>query len=421
MDANLKFEERKNQPWPDAERFVRAFEDIGIGMLMLELDGAFRWANCAFCDLLGYTKQEILSKSFADITHPDDLDIGFDRLEKLVQGEIPSFEIEKRYIHKDGDVIWVELNSSIVLDAEGKPDHTICQIQDIRDRKKAERALIDVKNSLERQIESRTRELRQEITERKYTEKALVHAVEKAEAASHAKSQFLANMSHEFRTPLNAIIGFSDALSHGVRGPLNNSGQEGYVNNILVSGQHLLELVNNILDVTAIEANSLELREAEFSLADLAHSSCLLVTPLADQKGVRLANNIVDDAVLVYGDVLRIKQVLINLLTNSIKYTPPSGTVELDFAVLDDGDGQITVSDAGIGMDQEDIAKAMEKFGRVAHDHESELQGTGLGLPLSSGLVALHDGSLSIDSEPGKGTTVRVRLPKDRLRLIQNA
>ena len=218
--------EAKEQIWTHTERFYRAFEDIGVGMLMLELDGSFRWVNSAFCDLLGYTKDEILAKSSAEFTHENDRQIGVDALARLNAGDGSSFETEKRYIHKDGRPIWVALHSSAVLDRDGNPEHTICQVQEIRDRKNAEQALVDDNNNLESLIESRTRELRQEITERKYTEKALLHAVEKAEAASHAKSQFLANMSHEFRTPLNAIIGFSDALSHGVRGPLENSGQE---------------------------------------------------------------------------------------------------------------------------------------------------------------------------------------------------
>jgi PAS domain S-box-containing protein len=416
MGDQLNFIDTEVENWPDAERFCRAFEDIGVGMAMRKPDGRFRWVNQAFCDLLGYSKAEMLAKSSAEITHEDDLHIGVGRLANLNAGDNSSFETEKRYTHKDGHSIWVALHSSVVLDRDGNPDHTICQFQDIRGRKNAEQALQDANENLERLIESRTRELRQEITERKYTEKALVHAVEKAEAASHAKSQFLANMSHEFRTPLNAIIGFSDALSHGVRGPLENTGQEGYVNNILVSGQHLLELVNDILDVSAIEANSLELREAEFSLADLAHSSCVLMGPLADSMGVTLNNSITDDAVWIYGDVLRLKQVLINLLTNSVKFTPRAGTVSLEYKETDDGGGQISVTDTGVGMSSEDIDKAMEKFGRISHEIESGIQGTGLGLPLSSGLMALHDGLLNIDSKPGAGTTIRLRLPKERMR-----
>ena len=418
VEGPLNIIEAKEQIWTDTERFYRAFEDIGVGMLMLELDGSFRWVNSAFCDLLGYTKDEILAKSSAEFTHEYDRQIGVDALARLNAGDGSSFETEKRYIHKDGRPIWVALHSSAVLDRDGNPEHTICQVQEIRDRKNAEQALVDANNNLESLIESRTRELRQEITERKYTEKALLHAVEKAEAASHAKSQFLANMSHEFRTPLNAIIGFSDALSHGVRGPLENSGQECYIKNIMVSGQHLLELVNDILDISAIEGNSLELREAEFSLADLAHSCCVLMAPLADSMGVTITNNITDDGVWIYGDVLRIKQVLINLLTNSVKFTPRSGSVTLDYAETEDGGGQISVADTGVGMSSDDIAMAMEKFGRISHEIENGVQGTGLGLPLSSGLMALHDGLLNIDSNPGAGTTIRLRLPQERMRMM---
>jgi PAS domain S-box-containing protein len=415
MGDRLDIIDTEVETWPDAERFYRAFEEIGVGMAMLELDGSYRWVNQAFSDLLGYTKPEILAKSSAEITHEDDRHINVDRLANLNAGDGSSFQAEKRFIHKDGHQIWVALHSSVVLDGDGNPDHTICQIQDVRGRKNAEQALIDANNNLERLIESRTRELRQEITERKSAEKALVHAVEKAEAASHAKSQFLANMSHEFRTPLNAITGFSDALSLGIRGPLENFGQEGYINNILVSGQHLLELVNDILDVSAIEANSLELREADFSLADLAHSTCVLMAPLADSMGVNLRNNIRDDTVWIFGDVLRIKQVLINLLTNSVKFTPRAGTVSVDYTGTDDGGCQISVTDTGVGMSNEGIAKAMGKFGRISQEIENGVQGTGLGLPLSSGLMALHDGLLNIDSEPGVGTTIRLRLPKERM------
>ena len=186
----------------------------------------------------------------------------------------------------------------------------------------------------------------------------------------------------------------------------------------MVSGQHLLELVNDILDISAIEGNSLELREAEFSLADLAHSCCVLMAPLADSMGVTITNNITDDGVWIYGDVLRIKQVLINLLTNSVKFTPRSGSVTLDYAETEDGGGQISVADTGVGMSSDDIAMAMEKFGRISHEIENGVQGTGLGLPLSSGLMALHDGLLNIDSNPGAGTTIRLRLPQERMRMM---
>ena len=138
--------------------------------------------------------------------------------------------------------------------------------------------------------------------------------------------------------------------------------------------------------------------------------------PLADSMGVTLNNSITDDAVWIYGDVLRLKQVLINLLTNSVKFTPRAGTVSLEYKETDDGGGQISVTDTGVGMSSEDIDKAMEKFGRISHEIESGIQGTGLGLPLSSGLMALHDGLLNIDSKPGAGTTIRLRLPKERMR-----
>ena len=256
--------------------------------------------------------------------------------------------------------------------------------------------------------------LRVDITELMETQKQLQKSKENAELANRAKSEFLANMRHELRTPLNAIIGFSDSIRHEIYGPLSNEKYRGYIEDIHSSGNHLLELISDILDVSAIEAGKLKLHEENLNVGNVIKKAVQLVNGRADAGDVRLTGNADDDLPMLCADKRRLMQILLNLLSNAVKFTLRGGEVTLT-ASLDDTNAQVlTVTDTGVGMDKKEMAKAMSEFGQVDRSLARKQEGTGLGLPLTKGLVELHGGELIIDSRKGRGTTVTVRFPQER-------
>jgi len=236
-----------------------------------------------------------------------------------------------------------------------------------------------------------------------------------AEAANRAKTEFLANMSHELRTPLNAIIGFSQLMTD--RNQATNPARvTSYATDIHTAGMHLLAEVNRILDLAKIEAGRAELHEEWFDPAEAVEIPVTFVQPQADGAGLKLSVEMASGLPQLYGDRQYFKQILINLLSNAVKFTPRGGAVTLSATVSSDGWLDISVSDTGIGIAEEDIWKALVPFAQVSSDLSRKYEGTGLGLPLSKGFVEMHGGILKIDSEPGRGTTVTVRFPPDRTR-----
>jgi two-component system cell cycle sensor histidine kinase PleC len=238
---------------------------------------------------------------------------------------------------------------------------------------------------------------------------------EKAEAASLAKSQFLANMSHELRTPLNAIIGFSELISTRIFEATPDRNYE-YATMIHGSGLHLLALINDILDLAKIEAGRWELEEAPLDFSRMAGDALQLVSWRAEGGGVTLENDIPADLPFVMADARAIKQILINLLSNGVKFTPAGGKVTV-FAEIDAfGDIELGVADTGVGITEEDMQKVFDSFGQGKHDVAIADKGTGLGLCIVRGLCEAHGGSVTLDSEIGKGTRVTLTFPAARLR-----
>ena len=666
--------------WDGEEKFRRAFESTGMGMLMLDLGGNIRWVNQAFCELLGYSEAEILDKSFADLTHVEDVKLGIDRYEQFLAGDASSAELEKRYVHKDGSLIWVQLHSSVV--AGDQPDQTqfICHVQDISERKRMEEELQRSHHDLESRVAERTQSLSHEVSERMKAELslrereiklrqnedwtafalarakigawewnvrddkhiwdnqvrenfgikasdaegsreeeffeaihpddldkvmaanqqalgeaedynvdfrviwpdgsvhwlnsraniivgddgkptrmvgacadisqrkrleahaasvqanfldaidglqvsfslwgpdgALIHANGRyrelavsasidlipgvtygeflgriydvnvmdqsqmsreqwiqsrladagsdssqyenlqpdgrwidtrkqklpdgsvmtinfditdaklreqvldeariaAETANRTKSEFLANMSHELRTPLNAVIGYSDALKNQIFGPLANPQQADYVDSILTSGNLLLSLIQDVLDVSAIEAGKLDLQSEEFSLESCFPSITNMVSLRAAQRQVSIIDTIDASLPDIFADQRRVKQIFANLLSNAVNFTEADGEVTLAAEATEDGELAVTVADNGIGMRQSDLETALDTFGRIRNSGaKTEEEGSGLGLPLVKGLIELHGGRLEMESRVGVGTTARVVFPKDRV------
>ena len=235
-----------------------------------------------------------------------------------------------------------------------------------------------------------------------------------AEQANHAKSLFLANMSHEFRTPLNAIIGFAEVLKIPIYGALNPQQAE-YVEDIRLSGEHLLNLINEILELSKAEAGKLELHEEPISVDELVESCVRLIHVRAKQVGLTLVRLPFASGISLLVDPVKARQILMNLLTNAIKFTPAGGEITLTAEALPCGGVEIAVADTGIGMSAEQIERAFEPFVQIDNQFNRKYDGTGLGLPLSRRLAELHGGSLRIESTPGIGTTARVRFPAERM------
>jgi PAS domain S-box-containing protein len=246
------------------------------------------------------------------------------------------------------------------------------------------------------------------------TEERLREALAVAETANRTKSEFLASMSHELRTPLNAILGFSDLIRSGMCGADGDKARE-YAGDIHLSGQHLLNMINDILEISRIEAGAVKLREGPVDLAEAIAVCVRLIAPRASEGKLALKIEIRDRLPMIFIDDTRLKQILLNLLSNAAKFTPPGGTVTVRAAMAEDGSMVISVIDNGIGMTPAELDIAMQPFRQVDSILARRSEGTGLGLPLTKAFVELHGGQLAIDSAPGLGTTARVTLPSDRV------
>jgi signal transduction histidine kinase len=248
---------------------------------------------------------------------------------------------------------------------------------------------------------------------REAAEVELINAKERAESASRAKSEFLANMSHELRTPLNAIIGFAELMRGRTFGPLSERYHE-YAGDIFSSGTHLLALINDILNLSKLEAGQLALEEQEIDLAATVADCISLLETQAREANIRLVVALDRNIHTVRGDERRLRQILINLLSNAVKFTPEGGQVQVSSALVEGGLA-ISVRDSGIGMAPEDIPTAMAPFGQLDRTIRRRQEGTGLGLPLAKHLAELHGAAFTIESKLNAGTTVTFVLPKERI------
>ncbi len=257
--------------------------------------------------------------------------------------------------------------------------------------------------------------IRPYIEQRDLAERTHIEAKRSAEWESHSKSEFLANMSHELRTPLNAIIGFSEMIGGETFGPVGSPKYLEYVKDINESGVHLLQLINDILDLSKIEAGKLELDERDIDVSDAVNACLTLVKERGHRAGVNLVCNMAAGLPPLRADERKVKQILLNLLTNAIKFTPSGGSTTLTVSSSWDCGYVFEVVDTGIGIAPEDIAKALMPFGQINGDLTRKNEGTGLGLPLTKSLVEMHGGSFDIQSEVGVGTTVTARFPAERM------
>ena len=237
----------------------------------------------------------------------------------------------------------------------------------------------------------------------------------RAEAANKAKSRFLATMSHELRTPLNAIMGFSEVMEKEMLGPIGTLTYKEYSRNIHASGSHLLNIINEILDLSRIEAGRYDLHEETIRLTDIAEDCQRLIKIRADAKGLQIIEDFGRDLPQVWADPRAMRQICLNLLSNALKFTPKGGRIILGVAHSEDGGQCLYVRDSGPGIPKDEIPKVLQAFGQGSLAHENAEGGTGLGLPIVQNLIQLHGGHFSLKSELRKGTEVMVTLPKKRV------
>ncbi|MBW3622975.1 MAG: PAS domain S-box protein [Armatimonadetes bacterium] len=355
------------------ERFRGAFDNAPIGVALVSLDGRWLQVNRALCEITGYSEEELRSMNFRVISHPDDLKTSVEKARQLLAGEIPNYQIEKRYFHKQGHVIWALINSSLVRDSEGRPLYFIAQIQNI--------------------------------SERKEMEEALARARDEALESARMKAEFLANMSHEIRTPLNGIIGMTGLLLDTRLTPE----QREYAETVRHSGDALLTIINDILDFSKIEAGKMTLESVDFDLRGVVESVADLLAEQAQSKKIELAEIIYSDVpTRLRGDSGRLRQVLTNLISNAVKFTE-EGEVVVSVTKERDQDGtawiRFAVTDTGIGISEETQKILFQPFSQADGSTTRKYGGTGLGLAISHQLVEMMGGEIGMESEPGKGST----------------
>jgi PAS domain S-box-containing protein len=254
-----------------------------------------------------------------------------------------------------------------------------------------------------------------DITQWKRAEEELVHARRQAERASSAKSEFLAKISHEIRTPLNSIIGFAEVMIEERLGPIANERYREYLRDIHTSGGHLVSLINDLLDLSKIEAGKLELSFGSVDLNELASQSMALMQPQANRDRIIIRTALTPGLPPVVADARSIRQIVLNLLSNSIRFTPPGGQVIVSTTLTEDGEVHLRVRDTGVGMSEAEIRTALEPFRQITTGGREKAGGTGLGLPLTKALVEANRATFSIKSTVNAGTLVEIAFPSPRV------
>ncbi|MBW4600658.1 MAG: response regulator [Calothrix sp. FI2-JRJ7] len=352
------------------------FDRSSIGIGLLDMNARIIDVNPALCHILGYNYEEICSKQLVDFICEEEITAETGLNYQLFTNSQERFEMEQQFLHKDGRLVWAHLNVSLVNTTTNEASFFLAMVEDV--------------------------------TERKKTDLKLRESKEAAEAGSKAKSAFLATMSHELRTPLNAIMGLSQLLQQEVVGTLNKKQHE-YINCIYTSGQHLLALINDILDLSKVEAGREELMLISISIPDIVRNVISTVLESANIKKLQLADNIEAGLETCFADERRLKQMLLNLLTNAIKFTQ-EGTVSLEVKQVEHGIA-FTVTDTGIGIEPSNFQSLFEPFRQLDNQLNRQYEGTGLGLALTQKLARLHGGDLTVESTLGVGSRFTLLLP----------
>ncbi|TWU46823.1 Sensory/regulatory protein RpfC [Rubripirellula reticaptiva] len=477
------------------KEYRSTFENAAFGIAHISLDGDWLRVNEKLCQIVGYTREELLSKTFQDITHAEDLNKDLVQFTQMKRREIPGYSLEKRYLHRDGHIVWINLTTSLRLDVDGNPDCCISLIEDISARKETEQRLsasraiiseviqrsddpfisfsqdgtIQVANRAAHNLTKQTGDLvgcsyedlfadelespllsaldrvrrsqhgevteyysrhlsrwydarvfpveggaalyMTDVTGRKETETYLETARAAAEEASLAKSKFLTNMSHEIRSPMSAIIGFSDIALRDLRE--GKAVEEEHLETVIRNGRFLLGIINDILDLSKVEAGKLAVRKSRFGLVPMLADINELMRHRSDTSGIPLTFEFAGPVVeRIHSDRSRVEQILVNLIGNAIKFTPkgsvkvvvdtdPSSAEQLRFRIID----------TGIGISQRNLSRLFQTFSQVHDDKIVGVEGTGLGLVISKRLAKILGGDITVESFEGKGSCFTLLLP----------
>jgi two-component system cell cycle sensor histidine kinase PleC len=365
----------------ESEARYRALIDLSPDAIYVHKEGRIVLCNEAAIRLFGAADADALvGRSTLDLIDQEFHNFVRQRQARVAAAGTKTVYMRQRRLRLDGSGFWAEVTAAIVDWDGGRGGIVI--VRDISSQMRAEDLLRRSKES--------------------------------AELANRAKTEFLANISHELRTPLNAIIGFSDVMQRELFGPLGSEQYRAYARDIYQSGSHLHDVINDILDLSKIEAGKLDLREEMIDVETTVRRCIRLLRPRADGGEITLEARLDDKLPALHADHRKMKQILINLLSNAVKFTRPGGTVAVEGSTDDSGSLVLAVVDTGIGMATEDIPTALAPFGQLDSSLDRKYEGTGLGLPLTKSLVELHGGTLAIDSTVGKGTRVTVRFPPER-------
>ncbi len=376
---------RAERALAEAEKKYRAIvENAAGGIYQVTPEGIFLSANPAAARILGYDSPEVMLREVRHVTRQLYNDtVARERfLQEVARTDAP-IGAELQMVRADGLVIWVNEN--------------------LRGVKDENNVLLYFEGSLE------------DITQRKEAEIAMERAKMESDIANRAKSEFLANMSHELRTPLNSIIGFSEIIKNESFGPLGNKDYWSYANDIYESGRRLLSVINEILDVSRIQAGERELKEGVVSIQRVVQSCIDLMRGKADAGHLMINNQLEATDMQLIGEAQAIKQMMLNLLSNAIKFTPEGGMVTVSGETDDTGQYRLSITDTGMGLSEEEIKKALSPFGQINSGHNRSKSGTGLGLTLVDALISLHGGSLEMISQKGIGTTATLVFPARRV------
>jgi PAS domain S-box-containing protein len=439
MNERLQAEKALEQ---SEKRYRDLLEEAPIGFCTVDLQGNILYVNRRLEEILGKNRETLIGKNSFNLglTSAEINEMLTARMAQRLSGA-PSIPLEVEIHLINGSKKWLELTNRI-METDNHPAGFQIAVNDTSPKKLAREELQKAHDLLERRVQERTADLdrtneylRKEIDARKQIEANLKNAKETAEKANLAKSEFLANMSHELRTPLNHVIGFTEMVVDGQLGKLNPE-QEEYLNDVLHSGRHLLTLINDILDLSKVEAGKLELNMVKISLSQVLENSLIMVKEKALRHNIRISADLKGLPETFRGDERKIKQVLYNLLANAVKFTAPGGTIHLSGGMdptvapapprtstlqpltekIDpDFDGpcvKISIVDNGIGLDPQDLERIFSPFEQVDNSARRRYQGTGLGLTLARQMIELHGGKLWAESEgPGQGAGFHFTLP----------
>ncbi len=384
------------------QKFRGIVENSPASISLKDADGRYFLTNRQFEILAGATSDKIKGKRSDEIFPEDFARSGMEHDREVLRTKRASAREEE--VHVAGRDYFFLTAKFPIEDIGGEVVAIGAIHTDITERKRSEKRVCNSNESLEH----RTKEL-EKIMEH------LVHARDQAEAADHAKSEFLAMMSHELRTPLNAIIGFSEIMKTETLGPIGSVKYQEFADDIYASGHHLLGLINDILDLSKIESGKASLCEEDIEIHEMLRSALTLVKVIAKQGEVALELNCADGLPMLCADRRKLKQILTNLLSNGIKFTPAGGRVLLKAWCSADNGHVFQIVDTGIGIALEEIPRAMAPFQQIDSRLGRKHEGTGLGLPLTKALIELHGGSFDLQSEVGVGTKVTIRFPASRV------